>query len=239
MLLLARPALPAPPSAPVPARPGRRRLLHGALLLLLGGAGPRPRAWDADRMLAAAARAGPRALQSARLVSALLHEAAQLDERARLDAVNVFYNRRILFRDDIETWGTPEHWASPMELLSKGQGDCEDFAIIKYFSLLAAGVPPSHLRLVYVLARIGGPLGTQVPHMVLAWYAAPGAEPLVLDSLITEVRPASRRPDLQPVFSFDADGLWDAGTGERAGDAAARLSRWREVLAKAREEGFA
>lgn len=234
------PAVPTRPPSPAIAFAARRRLLHGAAGLLLAGFAVRPRAWDAERLLQAATRAGPRALQSARLLLPLLREAALMpDERARLDAINAFFNRRILFREDPETWGVADHWASPMELLAKGQGDCEDFSIAKYFSLLAAGVTRERLRLVYVQARIGGPGGPQVPHMVLAWYATPTAEPLVLDNLVTEIRPASRRPDLQPVFSFDADGLWDATSGERAGDAAVRLSRWREVLAKAREEGFA
>jgi hypothetical protein len=60
----------------------------------------------------------------------------------------------------------------------------------------------------------------------------------VLDSLIGEIRPASRRPDLAPVFSFNSDGLWQGTGGQSAGDPVARLSRWREVLAKARNEGF-
>jgi hypothetical protein len=90
-----------------------------------------------------------------------------------------------------------------------------------------------------VRAQIGGPQGALQAHMVLAYYAAPGAEPMILDNLITELRPASRRPDLVPVFSFNSEGLWQ-GVGAQAagGDPTARLSRWREVLAKARAEGF-
>jgi hypothetical protein len=52
------------------------------------------------------------------------------------------------------------------------------------------------------------------------------------------VRPASRRPDLAPVFSFNSEGLWQGVAGATAGDPVARLSRWREVLEKARAEGF-
>ena len=74
--------------------------------------------------------------------------------------------------------------------------------------------------------------------MVLAYYSAPNAEPLILDSLITDVRPASRRPDLAPVFSFNSESLWQGVGSQTAGDPAARLSRWREVLVKARAEGF-
>ena len=100
------------------------------------------------------------------------------------------------------------------------------------------GMPISKLRLVYVRAQIGGPNGAVQAHMVLAYYAAAGAEPLILDNLITEVRPASRRPDLVPVFSFNSEGLWQGVGPTAAGDPTARLSRWREVLAKARAEGF-
>ena len=64
------------------------------------------------------------------------------------------------------------------------------------------------------------------------------AEPLILDNLITDIRPASRRPDLTPVFSFNSEGLWQGVGGPVAGDPTARLSRWREVLGKARAEGF-
>jgi predicted transglutaminase-like cysteine proteinase len=101
-----------------------------------------------------------------------------------------------------------------------------------------AGVPVSKLRLVYVRATVGGPGGEVLAHMVLAYYAAPGAEPLILDNLIGEIRPASRRTDLEPVFSFNGEGLWQGVGAQSAGDPVARLSRWREVLAKARAEGF-
>ena len=153
-------------------------------------------------------------------------------------AVNRFYNRRIAFTDDPPVWGVADHWASPLELLEKGRGDCEDYAIAKYFSLLATGVAVDKLRLVYVRAQIGGPDGVAQAHMVLAYYPRPGAEPLILDNLIEDVRPASRRPDLTPVFSFNGEGLWQGAGGPAAGDPTVRLSRWREVLAKARAEGF-
>jgi predicted transglutaminase-like cysteine proteinase len=201
-------------------------------------------AFDQARMQAAAQRLGPRAVAAVAPLQAMLQQGAAQDEETKLSIVNGWFNRRILFREDSETWGEADHWASPLELLDKGQGDCEDFAIAKYFSLLALGTPASRLRLVYVRLRTGsgatdavaGPEGQA--HMVLAYYAEPGAEPLILDNLVTSVRPASRRPDLTPVFSFNSEGLWQGVGGQSAGDPQARLSRWRDVLAKARAEGF-
>ena len=197
-----------------------------------------PRAWDADTMLRAAQAQGPQALAGARALQATLAGLNGRDDATKLAAVNQFFNRRIVFTSDQEVWGQVDYWASPLEMLAKGRGDCEDFVIGKYFSLLVSGVPVQHLRLVYVRATIGGAGGETVAHMVLAYYATPGAEPLILDNLIGEIRPASRRPDLEPVFSFNGEGLWQGVGSQSAGDPVARLSRWREVLAKVRAEGF-
>jgi predicted transglutaminase-like cysteine proteinase len=204
-----------------------------AVLSVSGGA------WDVDRTLAAAAKLGPRAVAGALALQSLHSELQAADEPTKLRGVNEFYNRRVLFRDDTDIWGQADHWASPLEMLDKGAGDCEDYAIAKYFSLLGLGVPVAKLRLVYVRAQLGGPGGPSQAHMVLAYYEYANAEPLILDNLVSEVRPASRRPDLSPVFSFNSDGLWQ-GVGAQAatGDPTARLSRWRDVLAKARAEGF-
>lgn len=238
-----------PPRAPLPAAPrwggalgrvlGRMpaqvRRWRVLVMCLLLGVTLVPQAWDADRMLAAAARQGTRAAQGARALQTVLTAEAGSDEPERLQAVNQFFNRRIVFKDDQEVWGEVDHWTSPLELLDKGQGDCEDYAIAKYFALLTTGMPESRLRMVYVRALVGG---AAQAHMVLAYYAAPDAEPLILDNLVSEIRPASRRPDLAPVFSFNSEGLWQGVAGASAGDPQARLSRWRAVLSKARAEGF-
>ena len=197
-----------------------------------------PRAWDTERMLAAAQKQGPRAVAGVHALQAALAASADLDDAGQLQAMNQFFNRRVVSREDIDVWGQVDYWASPLEMLEKGAGDCEDFAIAKYFSLVALGVPTQRLRLVYVRAQLGGPGGPVQAHMVLAYYAAANAEPLILDNLITEVRPASRRADLVPVFSFNSEGLWQGVGSQSAGDPTARLSRWREVLGKARAEGF-
>lgn len=175
----------------------------------------------------------------------LLADARPLGPMDKLKRVNEFFNRRIQFGEDQQIWGQSDYWATPLETLAKGKGDCEDFTIAKYFTLLNAGVPLEQLRLVYVKARIGGSASTVTQaHMVLAYFATADAEPLVLDNLITDLRPASRRPDLAPVFSFNSQGIWQgAGGGADAkGPGAAggsgRLSRWEDLLQRARAEGF-
>ena len=157
-------------------------------------------------------------------------------EAEKLRRVNDFVNGRIAFDDDISIWGQSDYWATPIELIGQGRGDCEDFSIAKYYSLISLGVPVSKLRLVYVKARQEGPIGPiQQAHMVLAYYATPNGDPLVLDNLNTEIRPASRRTDLSPIFSFNSAGLWQ-GTGNQSSKSS--LSRWQDLLARSRAEGF-
>jgi len=218
-----------------------RQFVFGVATLLLAWlvAAPAPlRARDSERLQASARQLGPQAVVGLRALEPVLDAASELDDAGKLLAVNQFFNRRIRFREDIEVWGLEDYWASPLELLSKGEGDCEDFAIAKYFSLLALGMPAAQLRLVYVRARLAGSPGRLQAHMVLAHYAGPGAEPTILDNLVPEVLPAAQRSDLTPVFSFNSDGLWQGIGAQAAGDPLARLTRWREVLAKARAEGF-
>jgi predicted transglutaminase-like cysteine proteinase len=171
----------------------------------------------------------------------ILQESREAPVADKLRRINEFFNRRLQFGEDEQVWGQSDYWATPIETLARGAGDCEDFAIAKYFSLLSLGVPVEQLRLVYVKARIGGPSSTiQQAHMVLAFYASPESEPMVLDNLITEIRPASRRTDLQPVFSFNSQGIFAGTAGNSAvgPGGVGRLSRWQDLLQRARTEGF-
>ncbi|MOA43139.1 hypothetical protein D3C78_1652620 [compost metagenome] len=74
--------------------------------------------------------------------------------------------------------------------------------------------------------------------MVLTYYASPSAEPLVLDNLVGEIRPASQRRDLLPVYAFNAEGLYLPGKNGKKSDSK-KLSRWQDLLKKMRAEGFA
>jgi predicted transglutaminase-like cysteine proteinase len=198
-------------------------------LLLVGNA------LDGPRLLQSAQKAGPGAVSRTQALVQEMNASENVDETEKLRAVNTFFNRQVQYREDKDAWGMVDYWASPMEFLAKGQGDCEDYAIAKFFSLIHLGVTPAKMRMVYVRAQNAG---TIQAHMVLAYYAEPNAEPLILDNLITDIRPASRRPDLAPVFSFNAEGLWQGVGATTAGDPVARLSRWREVLSKAKSEGW-
>lgn len=224
----------AAPLAPArERRPSRSASLFALLVLLVPALWLW--AWDRDRMLIAAARHGPQAVEGAKALQAELAAVQGAPALERLARINRFFNLRIAYAEDLDARGEVDHWASPIESFALGRGDCEDYASAKYFGAIAAGVAAAKLRLVYVRAAVGG---SARAHMVLAYTAQPGAQPLILDNLDAEIRPASLRPDLSPVFSFNAEGLWQGTSGPAAGDAVSRLSRWRDLLAKARAEGF-
>lgn len=155
-------------------------------------------------------------------------------ELEQLDGVNRFFNQRMRYVEDIDLWHQVDYWETPIEALWKGAGDCEDYAIAKYFSLRHLGVASDKLRITYVKA-----LRLNRAHMVLTYYARPDAMPLVLDSLTDSIQPASQRTDLLPVYSFNAEGLWLPGTkGNQKVSDTKRLSRWQDLLKKMQAEGF-
>jgi predicted transglutaminase-like cysteine proteinase len=129
-------------------------------------------------------------------------KSSPLAEAELLREVNRTLNG-IRFIDDPTHWGEEDYWATPAESVGSNGGDCEDFSIAKYFLLKELGIPIAKLRMTYVKAT-----KLNQPHMVLAYYARPDAEPLVLDNLEDTVRPASQRPDLVPVYSFNDEEVW-------------------------------
>lgn len=181
-------------------------------------------------------RYGQRAANTVSAWRRMLEESRNLSEQEKLNAVNTFFNRRVMFEDDIVVWQQADYWATPLEFMGRGAGDCEDFSIAKYMSLLLLGIPNSRIRMIYVRARIGAT--RSVAHMVLGYYEQPTAEPQILDNLVESIRPASMRPDLAPVFSFNNEGLWVPGATASSADPTTRLSRWRDVLDRMQQEGF-
>ncbi|MGG5827835.1 transglutaminase-like cysteine peptidase [Aeromonas salmonicida] len=168
-------------------------------------------------------RAGKRVTSWRTLV--MQNRAAGLNERQKLEKVNQFFNR-MRFLDDIKLWRKKDYWATPLEFLGAAGGDCEDFSISKYFTLLELGIPDEKMRMVYVKA-----LDYNQFHMVVAYYDTPSSEPVILDNLIGSIRPASQRRDLVPIYSFNGSHLWlmkARGQGELAGQSS-RLGLWTDL----------
>jgi predicted transglutaminase-like cysteine proteinase len=206
------------------------------------GAAATRTAWamDVRRFEAALGRYGQRGRKAFADWNALPGQLADAAVADQLAGLNRFINARIQSDSDKAIWGRDDYWASPAETLGKGRGDSEDLAIAKYFTLVALGVPEDRLRLVYTRRQEDGRNLADPVHLLLAYYPTGSREPLLLDSVDPEIRPASQRPDLRPVFSFNSQDVWgDAAAAVTPGaSGAARLPAWHETLMRARGEGF-
>jgi len=147
------------------------------------------------------------------------------NEQQKLISTNRFFNQ-LQFTTDQRLWGESNYWATPVEFIGANAGDCEDFALAKYFSLLAVGVADDKLRIVMVKS-----LTLNQYHMVVAYYKHPTAEPLILDNIDGRIKKASERQDLIPVYSFNGKQLWlnnEKRQGRVAGKPS-RLKRWNDL----------
>lgn len=160
----------------------------------------------------------------------LIAASQHLPETRQLTKVNDFFNR-LKLENDMAHWEQEDYWATPLETLASGGGDCEDMAIAKYFTLTAMGIGEEKLQITYVKS-----LDLNQAHMVLTYFSEPDAIPLVLDILEPLVKSATERKDLIPIYGFNGTGLWlarERQTGKLVGGAG-DLNLWRELLDRMR-----
>jgi predicted transglutaminase-like cysteine proteinase len=168
---------------------------------------------------------GPTAEARVRHWDGLIHQYQSSGDKQKLTIVNDFFNGA-RFVSDIKQWNKRDYWATPLEFLANDAGDCEDFSIAKYFTLKKMGLDTAKLRITYVKATT-----LNQAHMVLAYYATPSAEPLILDNINKLIKPASQRRDLRPVYSFNADNLWlnKTRTKQLKAGKPSQLNLWRDL----------
>ncbi|WP_404339909.1 transglutaminase-like cysteine peptidase [Pseudoalteromonas mariniglutinosa] len=148
-------------------------------------------------------------------------------EWQKVHLVNDFFNKHITYKTDGALWQQQDYWATPLETLGVGMGDCEDYVIAKYFTLIALGVPKNKIRLMYVRQ-----LSVDQPHMVLIYFEQANHIPFVLDNFNPKLIRADKRKDLSPIYSFNGEGLWLAkskGLGNRVKNSSG-VSAWNAML---------
>ncbi|MEZ8914125.1 transglutaminase-like cysteine peptidase [Vibrio lentus] len=164
----------------------------------------------------------------------LVKESKDLPSGQQIVRVNDFFNQ-LRFIPDEKLWGQRDYWASIAEFIGAGGGDCEDFTLAKFYTLVYLGVAPKDMKLVYVNA-----VNYQEAHMVLAYFGSntqggttrKTQEPLILDNLDKTIKKASQRPDLEPIYSFDTEEIWltkQIGQGNRIGNATT-IKPWVQVI---------
>jgi predicted transglutaminase-like cysteine proteinase len=75
-------------------------------------------------------------------------EGAGRSGRARVGMINRAVDLAIRPVSDEAQWGVTDHWSNPLETLKSNQGDCEDYAIVKYAALLEAGLSGDDVKIV-------------------------------------------------------------------------------------------
>ena len=157
----------------------------------------------------------------------LMNSLKNAPEKEKLIKVNQFFNQ-VRYQSDLKTWGVKDYWATRMEFLGKDRGDCEDYATAKYFTLKQLGVPTSKMYLSYVKAT-----KQKIAHMVLTYFETKQSIPLVLDNYDKRILPATQRPDLIPIYSFNGDSLYLAkqqGLGKEVPSGVAKNKKWTKLL---------
>jgi len=132
---------------------------------------------------------------------ALLQSAQDKTLRQKLNAVNDWANSHAYIIDQIN-WGLEDYWETPFEFMSVN-GDCEDYAIAKYYSLRALGVPEDQLRIIIVQDfNLGG-----IIHAILGVYD--DDELLILDNQIKQVMPARKIYHYRPIYGINKNWWWE------------------------------
>lgn len=125
------------------------------------------------------------------------NKARNLDINNKLTQINLFINGSLAEFDNA-SMGIDDYWMTPKEFFIKGHGDCEDYVIAKYFTLLELGVKKENLYPAIVKVQ-----GSASFHLVLLYVEDKNKSPLVLDNLSFKILPFSKRTDLTPKVAFN------------------------------------
>jgi len=131
-----------------------------------------------------------------------------LPKERKLQEINTYLNY-LLPQYDAITNQKEDFWATPKEFLTVGCGDCEDYAIIKYYSLKRVGFDEKKLFLTIVQDKY-----TNGYHMVLSYFQTPNSSPLILDNLSFKILPLQKRIDLKPLLFINNSGVYKIENGK-------------------------
>lgn len=123
--------------------------------------------------------------------------AKETDEVVKIRRVNAFFNK-YRYKFDKYNWEEVEYWASFGEFVSKGSGDCEDYALAKYYSLRKLGISENKLKLISGKYAGGG-------HLALAYYKD-SKDPYLLDNNSRYLVRMSKTSKFKPETYFNEKG---------------------------------
>lgn len=159
----------------------------------------------------------------------LFSKVRDMSDIEKVKTVNGFFNE-LEYGEDSAVWGEGDYWSVPEEFLAKGVGDCEDFALSKYCTLVAMGIEENSLYLSCVSVMPG-----KTRHMVLCYAPAGERETMVLDNISLRMMPLSARTDLIPIYNFNREGLYIPQQRGKRGTplgSSVPMAKWHDYLEK-------
>lgn len=123
-----------------------------------------------------------------------------LSPRKQIRQLNKFANNIVRYATDKAVHGVQDHWASPIQFLQQS-GDCEDYATLKFFSLLELGFSNNAVRVAVVRDR-----KRKILHAVVTVQI--DGETLVLDNLFDHPVAHHHMLSYVPVYSFNLETQW-------------------------------
>ena len=117
----------------------------------------------------------------------------------QLITVNKWFNR-IQYKFDEDAYNTIDYWADTSELLDT-KGDCEDYALSKYFTLRQLGFQPDQLKIIAVRDTL-----SYDNHAVLL--VTMDKARFLLDINTDDMDPSALNTRYKPIYAFNENKAW-------------------------------
>ena len=158
-----------------------------------------------------------------------LNTAKTFSKYQKFERINYKVNKIRSMKDE-QSQGVGDYWSSPKEFLIDGKGDCEDYAITKFFSLKDVGIDKTKLYL-----GVGKVKYSKTSHMVMLYFKTNTSIPIVLDNLSWKILPLNKRSDLTVQFVFNEIDSYTIKNNKK--DQKVRINwgkkdKWKELLQK-------
>lgn len=116
-----------------------------------------------------------------------------------INSVNKYINK-VKYVSDISLWGKGDYWATPFQFMSKG-GDCEDFAIAKFFMLREIGFSNDDLQIVVLYDE-----NKEMMHSILLVNIE--GQQYMLDNNKDEIFKSSDIKYYKPIYAINETNWW-------------------------------
>jgi len=154
-----------------------------------------------------------------------------LSKEKQLIQVNKYINT-LLPKDKSYYVDKKNYWTTPKEFLTSGLVDCEDYAIIKYYTLLKLGFKEENLFLTTSYDTI-----TKQSHMVLSYIQDNNHQPLILDNLSNYVLKLNKRKDIRVNMFINSSGVYKLDPEHELIKVAKGVKQFKELRSRIAKEG--